>query len=178
MPSLRADPQEWLSPQHQLFRGSGQGLKTGQGIQDWRRFFTLMGTYVAVTDGTAAVENTPTSDELIAELRMLAEKLQVINRLTAYREAVEAHIAPGAPLDAKYYVLSLDAAGDEPQVTVFAFTKDEVAEAEQQERMLIKAKSLDVVLVSVDSIASLRRAYPNYFLDTRLFLDLVREAIA
>jgi transcription termination factor Rho len=36
----------------------------------------------------------------------------------------------------------------------------------------------DVVLVSADSITSLRRAYPNYFLDTSEFLRSLEEAIA
>ena len=36
----------------------------------------------------------------------------------------------------------------------------------------------DVVLVSVDSMAALRRAYPNYFLDTRAFLEAVKAAVA
>lgn len=35
---------------------------------------------------------------------------------------------------------------------------------------------IDVVLVSADSITSLRRAYPNYFLDTTAFLESLQEA--
>lgn len=35
----------------------------------------------------------------------------------------------------------------------------------------------DAVLVSVDSLAALRRAYPNYFLDTTAFLATVYEAL-
>ena len=33
--------------------------------------------------------------------------------------------------------------------------------------------SSDAVLVSVESMASLRRAYPNYFLDTNRFVEAV-----
>ena len=36
----------------------------------------------------------------------------------------------------------------------------------------------DVVLVKSDSMASLRRAYPNYFADTTLFVESLEEAIA
>lgn len=39
-------------------------------------------------------------------------------------------------------------------------------------------QNTDVVLVSVESLAALRRAYPNYFLDTEVFLDIVRAAVA
>jgi hypothetical protein len=35
----------------------------------------------------------------------------------------------------------------------------------------------DAVLVSVDSIEGLRRAYPNYFLDTAVFIGVVEDAL-
>ena len=41
----------------------------------------------------------------------------------------------------------------------------------------ITGSNSDAVLVSVDSIASLRRAYPNYFLDTQRFLEAVTEVL-
>ena len=37
--------------------------------------------------------------------------------------------------------------------------------------------SMQVVLVSVESIATLRRAYPNYFLDTNIFADVVKKVL-
>jgi len=43
----------------------------------------------------------------------------------------------------------------------------------------ISAESLmDTVLVSVEHVTLLQRAYPNYFLDTRAFVDVVQEALA
>ncbi len=35
----------------------------------------------------------------------------------------------------------------------------------------------DAVLVSAESLVALKRAYPNYFLDTKVFLSAVRKAI-
>lgn len=40
----------------------------------------------------------------------------------------------------------------------------------------IAGSTTDAVLVSVDSMASLRRAYPNYFLDTQRFVEAVIQA--
>jgi len=37
---------------------------------------------------------------------------------------------------------------------------------------------MDAVLVSVESLELLRRAYPNYFLDTRAFLNALKQAVA
>ena len=41
----------------------------------------------------------------------------------------------------------------------------------------IRRTGKNAVLVSVDSVAELKKAYPNYFLDTALFLELVDWAI-
>lgn len=35
---------------------------------------------------------------------------------------------------------------------------------------------VDVVLVVPDALEELRRAYPNYFLDARFFVETVRES--
>lgn len=35
----------------------------------------------------------------------------------------------------------------------------------------------EVVLVSAESIEALRSAYPNYFLDTEMFLERIKEII-
>jgi hypothetical protein len=37
---------------------------------------------------------------------------------------------------------------------------------------------MDAVLVSVDSLAALPRAYPNYFADTRVFMELLSQALS
>lgn len=48
---------------------------------------------------------------------------------------------------------------------------------EAEARIRLK-QSTDAVLVSVDSVASLGRAYPNYFADTRAFEQLLRQALS
>ena len=59
---------------------------------------------------------------------------------------------------------------DDPIVAADAYSALERATEDQPRK--------DVVLVSAESLASLRRAYPNYFLDTTAFVESVREAIA
>jgi hypothetical protein len=47
----------------------------------------------------------------------------------------------------------------------------------QWEREVPEGSGPQVVLVSVDSIANLKRAYPNYFLDTTRFAEIVTQAL-
>jgi hypothetical protein len=81
--------------------------------------------------------------------------------------------------DASYFLLKLDP--DAQEVTVSGFKRAELDKASQTyldvEQQIRGHAGQDAVLVSVDSLASLRRAYPNYFLDTRAFVDLVDETI-
>jgi hypothetical protein len=46
------------------------------------------------------------------------------------------------------------------------------------EKKLKEVPNSDAVLVSVDSMETLRRAYPNYFLDTGVFVDVMEEILA
>jgi hypothetical protein len=155
-----------------------QALKSSQGGADWLRFFALMSSHIADIEGTLVAPGTP-DDRAVRtiELRKLANGLGVIDKLTAYGETLklaEENIVGGRD---KYFILRLDA-GD-GDLTVYSFGNLTAAtEAyDGMERVAATEENVDVVLVSVDSLASLRRAYPNYFLDTATFVGLVRNAI-
>ena len=85
----------------------------------------------------------------------------------------------GAAKDAKYFIVELDP--DQNQVTVRRFKAKESAEANRQytelESQIPEGSRRQVVLVSVADINALKRAYPNYFLDTALFSRLVDRVL-
>ena len=66
-------------------------------------------------------------------------------------------------------------------MTVSGFRKGQLDEASKEylavEKQIGGSESEDAVLVSVDSVASLHRAYPNYFLDMAVFSDLIDEMV-
>lgn len=155
-----------------------QALKSSQGEADWLRFFTLMGTALAIRENTPRVPGTPTDDdELKRELQAFAQKLDVARRLRAYGEALNT-VDQLEVADADYYLLELDPVA--MRVSVFGYTQGELAKA-SNDYLAIEKRSrgtgTDAVLVSVESMASLRRAYPNYFLDTAKFVEAVNLAI-
>lgn len=156
-----------------------QALKSSSGEADWLRFFALMSSALALREGTPTVPGTPSDPvELSRALRRYVEQLDVINRLTAYGEAVR--FAEGTSLTKGHrFLIELDVSTATGTVTVWSFD-DAVVAAEQYsaiERAVEGDPDKDVVLVTVESLASLRRAYPNYFLDTTAFLEAVEEAI-
>jgi hypothetical protein len=64
---------------------------------------------------------------------------------------------------------------------VKSYKADEMARASEEylgvEQYYADNPRVQAVLVSVDSLATLQSAYPNYYLDTREFMDVVRHVI-
>jgi hypothetical protein len=67
------------------------------------------------------------------------------------------------------------------ETRIIGFKENQIQEAQELYQSLEKAVAnepgRDIVLVSVGSLESLKRAYPNYFADTEVFLRIVREAV-
>ncbi len=152
-------------------------LRSVSGDKEWRRFFALMGSAFAVREKQVLVPDTPVDhSDLIAEVTHLAKKLQVMLVLSAYGEAAE--IVTHAEEKAKRFLLELDP--DRKQLRVVPFRERDIQQATAtlfaSERLV--GDNTMRVLVSVDSIAALRRAYPNYYLDTTQFLEAVESVIS
>lgn len=156
-----------------------QALKSSQGEEDWLRFFALMGTSLAHREKTAPVPGTPEiRADLVREIRELNKSLKVVPRLHAYGRALQT-LDTGVRKSAHYYLLVLDA--ENQRVQVRGFARSDLEKASQaylaEERDFYVNPGRDAVLVSVESIAALRRAYPNYFLDTAAFTSAVRKTL-
>ena len=159
-----------------------EGLKAHRGSPDWSRFFALMGAAIAKREGCRRVPRTPSdSTELIEELRHYAMRLDVSNRLDALGRTLNIigeTDARGHGI--KYVLLVLDPHAGNEQLRLFGFrAKDLDAATKEYERSEeFKSEGSDAVLVSVSDAASLRRAYPNYFLDTSVFLQTLDDLIS
>jgi hypothetical protein len=155
-----------------------QALKSSQGEEDWLRFFALMGSALAIREDSPRVPATPDDNqELKGELQGVAQSLDVARRLRACGAALNT-VDSMEVADADYYLLELDPVA--MKVSVFGYKQGELGKA-SNDYLEVEKRSrgtgTDAVLVSVESMASLRRAYPNYFLDTEKFLEAVNLAI-
>lgn len=140
-----------------------------------------MGTAVASLERCPAVPETPTDPELlVTELNHYATKLDVKARLQAYNVATQLITDHRAEENAHYYLLELNAT--ESSISVRRFKSSELTEATREyaaaEATARSKKGVDAVLVSVESPAALRRAFPNYFADTTVFVSLMERALA
>ncbi|MCD7110259.1 hypothetical protein LRX75_14560 [Rhizobium sp. DKSPLA3] len=154
-----------------------QALKSNQGDEDWLRFFALMGSAIAAIEKCNPIPNTPLDKQnLINEIKILSDSLHVGEMLMVYNTTIQ---AVGAAKDAKYFLLILDP--DAAKITVRRYKAKESEKANRDytklESEIVENSATQVVLVSVENINALKRAYPNYFLDTNTFSDVVKQVL-
>jgi len=163
----------WATAVETVDTFTGQAIKANSGDAAWSRFFALMGTAIARREQGPLVPGTPSSEtDLLRELAVLARELNVVAKLQAWRAAIqltEQNVVQGANL----YLLVLDL--ERLHLTVRGFSRVEPAvaaySAAEQE------PNTNAVLVTVDTVAALPNAYPNYYLHTDLFLNALKYAM-
>jgi putative GTP pyrophosphokinase len=150
-------------------------LKSSQGPAEWLEFFSLAGSAFALVENCAPVpKHSPLSrTDTFRETLRQAQVLGVNVRLQAYslaakalREGAQSGKGPG------YYLLNLRPA--ERKLSWTGFSKDRLDDAtaayHEAEARVREGDPSQVVLVSTSSLDALKKAYPNYFLDTHAFL--------
>ena len=170
----------WATAVETVGMFTNQALKSSEGEKDWLRFFALMSSVIAHREKRPFVPDTPEDyPELIAELKEYAIKLDVEGKLSAYRLAARATGSNPELKKARYFLLQLDS--ENRKIHIGAFTQSSFETASkaylEAEQGVGRTASGDVVLVSVQSLDTLRKAYPNYFLDTSRFLREVRKVL-
>jgi hypothetical protein len=138
-----------------------------------------MGGAIAIRENSPPVPGTPdTSAALVQELQEHAKLLDVQNRLTAFGTALNVFENQQSKSN-HYYLIEVNHHSKQVTVTGFKQAESEIAtnkylEAEKKVRDMPNA---DAVLVSVNSMDALRRAYPNYFMDSSMFVGLLNETL-
>lgn len=151
-------------------------LKFGAGPLEWRRFFSLVGSAFAARENSPLVQGTPTDqNELQRELRELVKALKVRPRLRGWTGALKQFPKHNA-LDANWLLLVLDVSGNTIKVIGYS-DRRKAAEAVAEVEKSQPVTGVDAVLVWVNSIRKLRKAYPNYYADTTAFLEALTIAL-
>jgi ppGpp synthetase/RelA/SpoT-type nucleotidyltranferase len=154
-----------------------QALKASMGQKEWTRFFQIMGTEMAYLEDAPPVPKTPINRiKLLKELRYYAELLNVQRTLKAFTMALK---VPESVTESKYFLLSLDANAE--TLNIFGYSSRELSKASDEysklEKEIREKGKSDAVLVSVDSMHNLQRAYPNYFADTSKFSEILDTSL-
>lgn len=150
------------------------------GDDDWRRFFALMGSEIAFRENEPPVPGTPAKRHQVRnELKDLSKKINAEGVLLGLGTAVQ-KVTRSEMGSATTFLLILDAEGK--QIQVSPYRDNQLLKADEDyfkvEKLIADNPGVEACLVSVGTVAELRSAYPNYYLDASAFLAVLREAIS
>jgi hypothetical protein len=160
----------------QLFTGQALKSKVKNANEDWLRFFALTSRAFALREKSPTVPGTPNDRvEIIRQLRDVIERTNIMSSLSDWNDTVhllERQLSP----DGHFYLLILDPV--KRTLDVRAFKRDEAVKSQREYDKAEKdaeSANTQVVLVSVDDVDALRKAYPNYYVDTKGFITAVER---
>jgi putative GTP pyrophosphokinase len=154
-----------------------QALKSSIGNEKWLEFFCYASSSFAILESSPVYEGHRelSKTQIFNKMLTLEEELEVTQNLSMYNLVVEP--PKGMEKNTHYYLMRLDAASMKVDITGFGL--DALSEATDQyltqERAAKDQSGVQVVLVAAQSLSSLKKAYPNYFLDTGRFVSRIKR---
>ncbi|MCP5007020.1 MAG: RelA/SpoT domain-containing protein [Planctomycetes bacterium] len=146
-------------------------LKSSEGPDEWLKFFSLASSAFSVLESTPRIpEYSGLSDQQIFEMLLKKEQeLDVLSKLSGFR-VVAKHITDDKK-KGQYHLVTLDL--DKMTANIQSYESKHISLANQEyskkEEEVRTGRNIQVVLVTSESIAALRKAYPSYFLDSQNF---------
>lgn len=157
-------------------------LKWGEGNPIWLRFFQLTGSIIALAEEKPPVPGTyEDPSQILKELRDCERELNALDFLIGCAEGIQGPGDERALTNRHYFVMLLDR--QEKTTTLWVYTVRQIRRALDKYNQIELDLSgdrgqKDVVLVAADSVGALKRAYPNYLLDTRAFVAVLRTLLS
>jgi ppGpp synthetase/RelA/SpoT-type nucleotidyltranferase len=157
---------------------TGQALKSNIGEFDWKRFFVLVSNEFARIEKRNLVPGAPTDkDAAKTELKNYSKQITALEGFQTAQKIPQAANFKSKP--GQLYLLKLDL--DRRMISHTVFSREKIKEA--QERYLADEgqnkgnPAIQSLLVSVDSLNALPKAYPSYFLDITNFVHVLKKII-
>jgi len=160
----------------------GQALKSRQGDQEWLDFFAIASSAFAYMENSNPV---PRFKDLSHEETFLAvakaeANIDALDKMSGFSVAVDQIVkGRGKGKSWSYHLIILNSL--QKTVQIIPYDRESFKEAtmiySRVEAEAAKGKKIEPVLVSAGPIDKLRKAYPNFFLDIREFMDIVHYIV-
>ena len=159
-----------------------QAIKSSVGKIDWMEFFRFVSCAFALMEDCPCVPDTPTDEkELYLKIKELENTLNVITKMEAWASgfAIFNRIESKIKKDIRYFLLELNCIAKSLNISGYPknLEKKAIADYSEAEKKYSGKKEYDVVLVGVDTKHELEKAYPNYFVDCKKFINIVNKII-
>jgi Region found in RelA / SpoT proteins len=157
----------------------GQALKSGQGEGQWRSFFAVSGAAIALLENSPPVPGYEqlSEAETFGRVAEAEEKLHVLQKLRGF--SIAADRIKKSKGHGAYHLVVLDSASKSVVLTPYSTARLEEANAAYSkiEKRTQAGESIEAVLVAAGPVDALKKAYPNYFLDTHEFIGQIERVI-
>lgn len=155
-----------------------QAIKSNEGDQEWKEFFKLVSSAFAKIEKQKEVEDTPANNtELYNAIKEKVDKLKIFSKMNSWTQALKV-IEPKLK-EWKFFLLELDVSDEtKPNLSIKGYPEEGETIATEHyleaEKLQSNSKDKDVVLVGANSIEELKKAYLNYFANSKEFLGYLQ----
>jgi hypothetical protein len=157
-----------------------QAIKSNQGQEEWADFFRLVSSAFARLQGCPTIPETPRDEkELYKIIKQKETELQVRAKMGHWTKSLKLFDNLKNKKNLHFFLLELDTIQE--KLTISAYSKRQEQKAifdyAAAEKKIYGKWEYDVVLVGADTVKDLKKAYPNYFLDTKGFLIYLNKIL-
>lgn len=153
-------------------------FKTGEGNEFFKRFFKLSSALFSLDEKKNVLSEYQNMNKaaIVADLLSLEKKLQIFSKLKGLALTAK-HIETTSRDFLGYHLMELNL--EKNIISLIPFSDKQLESAEE----LYKAKEqstkdnpdISIVLISAGNVKNIKKAYPNYFLDTNEFIRSVHR---
>jgi putative GTP pyrophosphokinase len=170
----------WATAVESMGTFLGQSLKSRQGDESWLKFFSLISSSFAFKENTTPIPKYShlTEIETHEKIQALNKKLGALDKLIGLSAVMR--VRQNAGKGSTYYLLILDSLNHTIEIRSYGrndFFKASDDYSEIELKVNQGQVQVEPVLVSSESLGKLKRAYPNFFLDTTDFLKELRPVL-
>jgi len=170
----------WATAVETISTAIGQPLKSNQGDQQWRDFFKLVSAAFSHFEDSPVVQtyNSVPKAEMYKQVVEAEKNLSALDKLSGLSRAIN-EITLGSMSAQAYFLIVLNFSMNTVYVQTFSERQlDDALEAyTKAEIRALNGERIDAVLATGGTIINLKKAYPNYFMDTEVFVSKVKEVI-
>ena len=157
----------------------GQALKSGQGEKKWKDFFAIVSSGFAYKEHTPVIPKFAHLNEkrTYTAIARIENSIRAIATMEGYNVSLNhiEHKGKGY----SYHLIALDSLRN--SVSIKSYARDGFKNATKDlailETRAAEGATIEPVLVSAGDIASLKKAYPNYFGDVKDFISEVNAIV-
>ena len=155
-----------------------QAIKSNEGEEEWKEFFKLVSSAFAKMEKQKEVEGTPTNNsELYKAIKEKVDQLKIFSKMENWSQALKV-IEPKLK-QLHFFLLELDVSEENnAKLSVRGYPEEAESLATEHyleaEKLQSGSPNKDVVLVGAKSIEELKRAYLNYYANSKEFLGYLK----